>query len=156
MTNHLVEFRRMAPADYSHLAGHRFPGGTYTLPGYESWLWSDAVMATPNKSFAHPEIAYMVGLQGGGASIADIMELLDADADSGVMFGELDMEFMRPLRPGTAYLVSGQVISVERKEGRKAGAFDRATFVHELREEGASDISTRITHVWIFPRREPS
>lgn len=138
--------------DYSHLAGHPFPGGTYELPAYESWLWSDAVAAAPDPDWAHPEIAYMIGLQGGGASIVDIMELLGADQDSGVMFGELEFELGRPLRPGTTYEVSGQVIAVERKQGRKAGVFDRATFVHELTEAGQDEPSARITHVWIFPR----
>jgi hypothetical protein len=147
---------RQGPPDFSHLAGHAFPGGSYTLAPHEAWLWADAVGATPDPGFAHPEIAYMVGLHGGGASIGQIMELLEADEDSGVLFGELEFEFDRPLRPGTTYEVAGHVISVERKQGRKAGVFDRATFVHELTAAGDPAPSARITHVWIFPRGDGS
>jgi hypothetical protein len=145
-----------AGGDFSHLAGHAFPGGSYRLPSYESWLWSDAVGAVPDPEYAHPEIAYMIGLQGGGASISDIMQLLEADQDSGVLFGGLSFEFGRPLRPETTYEVAGRVVSVERKEGRKAGVFDRATFVHELTEAGTDELSASITHVWIFPREAGS
>jgi hypothetical protein len=94
----------------------------------------------------------MVGLHGGGASIAQIMQLLEADEDSGVLFGELGFEFEKPLVPGTTYEVSGRVVSVERKQGRKAGVFDRATFVHELTAAGDAAPSARVNHVWIFPR----
>ncbi|HEY4097432.1 MAG TPA: hypothetical protein VGM33_18055 [Baekduia sp.] len=140
--------------DYTHLAGHRFPGGRYTLPAYESWLWTDAVAGTPDPLAAHPEIAYMIGLHGGGASIADIMALLGADEDSGVMFGELQFAFDGVLRPGAAYDVAGEVVSVERKEGRRAGVFDRATFVHRIAEAGACAPVATVTHVWIFPRKD--
>jgi hypothetical protein len=138
--------------DYSHLAGHEFPGGSYELPGYQIWLWADAVQADPRDPHAHPEIAYMIGLHGGGASIADIMALLGADADSGVMFGELSFEFAGPILADRTYEVRGRVLSVDRKEGRKAGVFDLATFVHELTAAGDSMPTTRIEHVWVFPR----
>lgn len=138
--------------DFSHLSGHRFPGGSYTLAPYESWLWADAVQATPDARFAHPEIAYMIALHGGGATIADIMRLLDAEEDSGVLFGELAFDFDKPLEQRATYEVAGQIVSVERKQGRTAGVFDRATFVHELTLAGANEPSVRVTHVWIFPR----
>jgi len=139
--------------DYSHLAGHEFPGGSYELPGYEVWLWADAVQAAPRDPHAHPEMAYMIGLHGGGASIADIMALLGADADSGVMFGELGFEFDGPILPDQTYDVRGRVLSVDRKEGRKAGVFDLATFVHELTAVGDSRPIARVEHVWVFPRK---
>lgn len=145
-----------AQPDYSHLAGHSLPGGSYTLPSYVSWLWTDAVTGKPDERFAHPEIAYMVGLHGGGASIGDIMALLGAAQDSGVLFGEIEFEFAKPLTPETSYHVAGWVASVERKHGRKAGVFDRAVFVHELTAEGEQTPSARVTHTWIFPRREAS
>jgi hypothetical protein len=144
----------MIDDDYAHLIGHRFPGGRYRLASYVSWLWADAVEATPNRAFAHPGIAYMVGLHGGGASITEIMDLLDADADSGVMFGEIELEFAGPLRPEQEYDVEGEVLAVERKRGRRAGVFDRVTFAHRISEIAGPRVA-QVTHTWIFPRSEP-
>jgi hypothetical protein len=31
--------------DYSHVAGHRFPGGTTSVPHWMNRLWGDAVEA---------------------------------------------------------------------------------------------------------------
>jgi hypothetical protein len=138
--------------DFSHLEGHRFPGGSYRLPAHEAWLWADATGGAPGDELAPPEIGYMVGLHGGGASIADIMRLFEADEDSGVLFGELTFEIESPLRPEVEYEVGGGIIAVERKRGRQAGVFDRATFVHELTATGEAEPSMRVTHVWIFPR----
>ena len=33
--------------DYARLAGHRFPGDSYTLPEHVGWLWADAIGAKP-------------------------------------------------------------------------------------------------------------
>jgi hypothetical protein len=137
---------------YGHLVGHRFPGGEHLLQSHEAWLWADAVRATPDHELAHPGLAYMVGLHGGGASIADIMDLLDADRDSGVLFGELEVEFAQPLRPDRTYTVTGEILDVERKHGRRAGVFDRVRFVHVVSEAATGAPVAKVTHVWIFPR----
>jgi len=141
--------------DYRNLVGHEFPGGTYTLPAYEAWLWADAVLADPDAGVAHPGMAYMVGLHGGGASIGDIMELFGADVDSGVLFGEVEFTFAGVLRPGETYAVSGGVVDVERKQGRRVGVFDRATFEHRIDDAGGARVAT-VTHTWIFPRADPA
>ncbi len=143
----------MPSSGFEHLVGHRFAGGTYDLPEYECWLWADAIGAMPDPLLAHPGIAYMVGLHGGGASIQDVFDLLEADQDSGVLFGEIDLRFHRPLLPGASYAVTGQIDAVERKRGRKAGVFDRVSFTHEIREQ-AGQPAVDVHHVWIFPRRE--
>lgn len=140
------------PDGYGQLVGHRFPGGSYTLPAYEAWLWADAVGARHDPATANPGMAYMIGVVAGGASIADIMALLGADADSGVLFGGIEIDLTRPLAPGTTYDVDGEVVAVERKSGRRAGEFDRVTFVHRLAAEG-EPVAT-VTHVWIFPRAD--
>lgn len=146
--------RSEASNPYGHLAGHRFPGGTHLLAGYEAWLWADAVGAEPDRELAHPGLAYLVGLHGGGASIGDIMDLLDADRSSGVLFGELEVELAQPLRPDRAYAVTGEVLDVERKHGRRAGVFDRVRFVHVLSDATTGEPVATVTHVWIFPRTE--
>ncbi len=139
-------------ASFDHLVGHRFPGGTYPLSEWEGWLWADAAGAAPDRVFAHPGMAYMVGLHGGGASIAEIMELFGADRDSGVMFGEVDFRFDSPLRLGRTYEVEGEVLAVERKQGRRAGTFDRVEFAHRIADAEDHSSVAVVTHVWIFPR----
>jgi hypothetical protein len=139
---------------YEHLIGHRFPGGTYTLADYEAWLWADAVTAPTGGTSVDPSIAYMIGLHGGGLSIADIMALLGADADSGVLFGEVELTFARPLQSSTTYVVQGSILAVERKQGRRAGTFDRVTFEHTIADQDGGAPVASVRHVWIFPRQE--
>lgn len=134
------------------IAGTPFPGGEYHLPGYVAWLWADAVMAQPGEASAHPGIAYMIGLHGGGASIQDIMDLLQTSADAGVQFGEIEFSFNAPVRPEATYHVDGEVLSVERKQGRRTGPFDLATFQHRLRLDPAGPVVVAITHTWVIPR----
>ena len=141
--------------EYTHLIGHKFPGGRYQLPEYLSWLWADIVLAEPDSERAHPALAYFVAMQGAGVSIHEIFDLLEAKADSGVMFGEQTLEFAAPLRPGTTYDIEGEITEVVRKEGKRAGVFDRVTFSLALREaENGGEPVARSTSTWIFPRKE--
>lgn len=140
--------------DYSHLTGHRFPGGTYTLPEYVCWLWADAAGLTPDHEVAHPGLAYLVALRGSGVSIQDIFDLMDATADSGVVFGEYQAEFRGVLRPGATYECDAEVVEVVRKSGRRAGVFDKFSFRVDVREAGAQDPVVVCTNAWVFPRRE--
>jgi hypothetical protein len=152
----MVGYPAVAAPEYSHLVGHTFPGGSYTLLPFEAWLWADAAEAKPDPAAAHPGIAYLVGLHGGGASIQDIMDLLETDAHSGVMFGEVAFEFGGAIEPGATYHVDGEIVDIDRKQGRRAGQFDRVTFVHRLRTEPGSEPVTQVTHTWIIPRPEPA
>ena len=140
-------------SDYGHLAGHRFPGGAYTLPAYLSWLWEDCVLAEHGEDAAHPSLAYFVAMAGLGASITEVMELLDGSPDSGVMFGENELELRAALRPGSTYDCEGQILAVERKSGRRAGVFDKLTFRVTVRERGDGGTVALCTSSWIFPRR---
>lgn len=143
-------------SDYGHLAGHKFPGGTYTLPSWLSWLWADAAKLEPDWNVAHPGLAYQVALRGAGVSIQDIFDLMDATADSGVVFGEYQVNFHGELRPGATYECEANILKVERKRGRRAGVFDNLTFQVRVREAGADDPVLVCTNSWIFPRAEGS
>ena len=78
-----------------HLVGILLRGGSYTLPEHVGWLWADAIGADPGEGVAHPSLAYFVAMQGLGASILEVFEMLDAGADSGVLMGEVELELMR-------------------------------------------------------------
>ena len=142
----------MVADDYSHLAGHRFPGGTYTLDGYVSWLWEDCILADHDAQVAHPSLGYFIAMGGIGVSIGEIMALLDGSPDSGVMFGENELDLRGALRPGSTYECAGEIVSVERKSGRRAGTFDKLLFRIEVREQGRDDVLVVCTSSWIFPR----
>ena len=133
--------------------GHRFRGGDYDLAGYESWLWADAVTATPDPAVAHPGMAFMLSLLGARSTVADILELLGAATDSGVMFGECALELHAPIPAAGVVHAEGEVVAVERKRGRWAGLFDLATFEHRLTEADGAPLVT-MTHSWVFPREE--
>ncbi len=138
--------------DYTHLAGHHFPGGTYTLPPWLCWLWADAAQLEPDFAVAHPALAYQVAIRGAGVSIQDIFDLMDASADSGVVFGEYRVDYHGVLRPGVTYDCHAEVIEVERKSGRRAGVFDKFTFRVSIREADADQLVAVCTNTWIFPR----
>lgn len=140
--------------DYSHLVGHRFPGGRFTLSPHLAWLWADCAMAEPDSEVAHPTLSYFSALQGCGVSIQEIFDLMGADADSGAMFGECVLEYAGPLAPGDTYEVEGGIISVERKQGRRAGVFDSMTFQISGRREHDPEPLFTVTNSFIFPRRE--
>lgn len=140
--------------DFSHLEGHRFPGGTYTLPEYLAWLWADVVGGEPGADVAHPGLAYFAAIQGCGVSIQEIFDLMEADAASGVVFGEEILELSRPLRPGATYEVQGEITEVVRKSGKRAGVFDRLSFAISLKGEASGEPVATSTSIWIFPRKE--
>ena len=143
----------MAEDDYSHLVGHRFPGATYTLAPHTSWLWEDCILEPHDSEVAHPSLGYFIAMGGLGVSIGDVMALMDGSPDSGVMFGENQLELNGPLRVGASYTCDAEITGVERKSGRRAGVFDKLTFEIRVREDGAAEPVVVCTNTWIFPRR---
>ena len=137
--------------DYSHLVGHRFPGGSVTIPGWLDWLWRDAVLAEPRAEAVHPGLAYLAAVQGSGVTFQDIFDLADVTADSGPMFGEQTLTFDGPLRIDTEYAVEGEITGVVRKSGRRAGAFDLLTFELRLRDPEGELVVTNV-NTFVFPR----
>ncbi len=141
-------------SDYSHLAGHRFPGGRFTLSPHLAWLWADCAMARPDAEVAHPTLAYYSAMRGCGISIQELFDLVGADADSGAMFGECVIDLSGTLAPGDVYEIEGRIVDVERKHGRRAGTFDKLTFEMTGRRDGDGEPLFRVTNTFIFPRRE--
>lgn len=139
---------------YAHLVGHRFPGGSTTVPGWMNRLWGDAVLAESDPSpEVHPVLVYYAAVQGSGVSFQDIFDLMGASSDSGVMVGEQRFSFRRPLQTDTSYRVEGGIIEVERKTGRRAGSFDVCTFELGVFEPGDERPLAVSTTSFVFPRR---
>jgi len=63
------------------------------------------------------------------------------------------MEVGRPLEVGATYTVTGGIVDVTRKEGRKAGVFDIVAFRLELADADGA-VAAVSTNSFIFPRRD--
>jgi hypothetical protein len=136
------------------LVGKPFPGGTYTIEPYRHWLFTDASGAEPTSSgTAHPMEVYYGALAGMGISVDELFALVSASAADGPMFGEAELEVVKPLEVGATYSVSGGIVGVTRKEGRKAGVFDIVAFRLEL-TDASGDLAAVSTNSFIFPRRD--
>jgi hypothetical protein len=145
----------MPESDYSHVIGHRFPGGRTVVPAWMNRLWGDAVAAEDDPApHVHPVLVYYAAVQGSGITFQDIFDLMGADGDSGIMVGEQRFEFARPLEVGKEYEVDGGITDVVRKEGKRAGVFDIATFELRVLDPGSGEPVAVSTTSFVFPRRE--
>jgi acyl dehydratase len=151
--------------DFQDRVGHRFPGGTVTVPHYENWLWCDSVLADHPAHISaeaaralgypapvvHPGLVYFACVRGARVSFADIFRLMDFDEKDGPMFGEQRLAFTEPVFVGVEYEGSGEVTGVVRKAGKRAGVFDIVTFVIRLTRDGREVVSS--TSSFVLPRR---
>lgn len=145
----------MPDGPYAAIAGHRFPGGRTVVPRWMNRLWCDAVAAAGDSApHVHPTLVYYAAVQGSGIEFGDIFALLDGSEDSGIMVGEQSLELRTPLEVEREYAVEGGITDVVRKEGRRAGVFDIATFELRIFEDGDADPVAVSTTSFVFPRRE--
>jgi acyl dehydratase len=97
-------------------------------------------------------LLFHASLAGAGVKIGDIFALAQAESDEAVRAGEYRWEMHRPLRVGATYRVSGEFVSVERKEGRRAGLMDAVTFRIDLHDEADGELAVSTINTWIFLR----
>jgi hypothetical protein len=141
-------------SDYSHVIGHRFPGGRTSVPYWMNRLWGDAVLAEEDPSpDVHPVLVYYAAVQGSGVTFQDIFDLMEGSAESGIMLAEQRFQFNRPMVVETEYEVQGGIVDVVRKQGRRAGMFDIATFELQILEPGEAEPVAVSTTSFVFPRR---
>ncbi|WP_419919358.1 hypothetical protein [Candidatus Poriferisocius sp.] len=135
------------------LVGRPLPGGTYTVEPWRSWLTNDVIGAPQRPDgIAHPMFCYYVAMGGMGLSIDEMFTLCWASADDGPMFGESDLQQLRPLETGTTYTVRGQITSAVRKQGARTGTFDIVAFRLEVVDPGG-EVSAVVSNSFIYPRR---
>ena len=158
----------MATGDFQHRVGHRFPGGSVTVPHWENWLFCDAVLADHPAyrsagaaselgypaPIVHPGLVYFACVRGAHITFAEIFELREFDERDGPRFGEQKMIFSEPVCEGIEYLASGEITDVTRKEGKRAGVFDIVTFEIRLTSDGREVVRT--TSSFVLPRRHRS
>lgn len=141
---------------YDHLIAIELPAGRYRIPPYEAWLWADAIAPDLDPGRAPLTLAYLVAMRSGATSATEMMKLLETRPEDGVLLGELDVAFEKPIAADVAYTVSARFTEVVRKTGKRMGTFDRAAFAHEIREEETGELVAIVTQSWIVPRHRPA
>jgi hypothetical protein len=108
------------------LAGTRLPAGTFTLTADARRRFADAVLGDPD---ADPSVdalwIFTSGLPGMGIDLTGVFALAGCSiVEDGPMLGGIEFELHRPIEVDVAYRATGEILDVERKTGRRAGAFD--------------------------------
>lgn len=111
------------------MIGHQLPGGSFTIAEYERWLGHDAMLAPPlPPGLLHPVWILLGALRGMGVSSEELVGLVEASPEDGVLFGETTLDQHTPLRAGVSYAVTGEITGLTRRTGRRAGTMDLLTF----------------------------
>ena len=138
-------------AEITALAGHRFPGGRYTIAHWEATLLADCTGADPlPNGQVHPIALFHVPFLGSGTTIADLFALGQAESDLSIMIESYDWEFLAPLREDVEYDISGGILSAERCSNDRGQTFDRIQFEFEMATGG--DTAARSVITWHFTR----
>jgi hypothetical protein len=136
----------------SRLAGTELPTGSFTITVADQ---ADLVAALGCEAGGdpHPIWAFIAMQRGIGIGVAELCALADFDVDDGPMLGSVELTYSAPLELGVEYTVTGEVVGLERKHGRKAGTFDVLTFRERLLAPGGTEVATT-TNTMILPRRK--
>jgi hypothetical protein len=148
VSNHSIP----AEAEINQLAGHRFPGGTYTVAHWENFLLTECTGAELlPEGRVHPVALFHLPITGAGTSIAEMFELGQAESDLSIMIESYDWETFLPLLEETRYRVSGGIKSAERCNNDTGQVYDRIQFCFEVHTpEEALAACTTIT--WHYTR----
>lgn len=142
----------MTEEELRAIVGTPLPGGSYTIEPYVDWMVHDATESGKAGDVAHPIFGFITGLRGKGISLDELFTLCGSSAEDGPMFGEYSVELHQPLRRGETYRVSGEFLSAERKQGKKAGVFDIVGFSLLLTDSTGELVATTYNS-FVFPRR---
>jgi hypothetical protein len=139
-------------ADITRLAGHRFPGGAYTVAHWENVLLTGCTGAQllPGGQ-VHPVALFHLPITGAGTSIAEMFALGQAESDLSIMIESYDWEILLPLREETRYGVSGGIASAQRCTNPEGGVYDRIQFWFDVHTPDA-ELAARTTITWHYTR----
>ncbi len=102
------------------------PGGTFTLTAQARRGFAGAVLGDPE---ADPSVdalwIFTSGLHGMGMDLTEVFASVGCSmTEDGPMLGGIEFELTRPIEVDRTYEASGAILGVERKTGRRTGAFD--------------------------------
>lgn len=144
----------MAVPGFEHLPGTVLSEGSFTITAQEARDLERAMHAGPARDGeTHPIWGYIATQRGIGVSIAQLCALADFDVEDGPMLGSVEIDFGEPLRSGVSYRVTGEVVDLERKVGRRAGTFDLLTYRLTMSAPGGVPAAT-VTNTFVLPRKE--
>lgn len=148
MTNHPIP----PEEDITRLAGHRFPGGFYTVAHWENFLLTECTGAQllPDGQ-VHPVALFHIPIIGAGTSIAEMFALGQAESDLSILIESYDWETLLPLREETRYRVTGSITSAERRKNDEGKLYDRIQFCFELHTPEDA-LAARTTITWHYTR----
>ena len=139
-------------AAITRLAGHRFPGGTYTVAHWENFLLTECTGAELlADGMVHPVALFHIPILGAGTSIAEMFDLGQAESDLSIMIESYDWETFLPLLENVCYRASGSVTSAERCRDADKNLYDRIQFRFELHTP-ENTLAARTTITWHYTR----
>lgn len=139
-------------AEIQALAGHRFPGGRYTIEHWENFLLTDCTGAELlADGMVHPVALFHVPITGCGTSIAEMFALGQAESDLSIIPASYDWEIFEPLIENINYSISGRINSADRLSDDAGNIYDRIQFCFEVYNPDKT-IVTRSTITWHYTR----
>jgi hypothetical protein len=134
------------------IAGHRFPGGRYTIAHWENFLLTQCTGSEllPD-GIVHPVALFHIPILGSGTSIAEMFELGQAESDLSIMIESYDWEMFSPLKEEISYQISGGVIGVERCRNDQGQTYDRVQFCFDIHAPD-NCLVARTTITWHYTR----
>lgn len=146
----------MTAPGFEQLPGTALSEGSFTITAQEAADLAGALATTPaTDDGVHPIWAYVATQRGIDVSVAELCALADFDVADGPMLGSVEIEYAQPLRSGVPYRVTGEIVDLERKVGRKAGTFDLLTYRLVMSAPDDEPVAS-CTNTFVLPRREAS
>jgi hypothetical protein len=125
------------------------PPGTFVLTESERRRFAGAVLGDPD---ADPSVdalwIFTSGLPGMGIDLAEVFASVGCSmTEDGPMLGGTEFEIHRPIAVDVPYRATGRILGVERKTGRRAGAFDLLRLRVALADEQGEAATATTTYV---------
>lgn len=127
----------------------------FTITAAENSALCASTGVTPaSDGSAHPIYYYIATQVAMGKTVAGVCETCEFDVDNGPMMGSSGVKFSEPLMVGESYKVTGEILSLVRKQSRKLGVMDVLTYRLRLHKEADGTCILETDNVWVLPRKE--
>lgn len=138
--------------DVRALVGTELPVGAYRIdPATHARAVSAVHAGDYAFEVAHPMYGHLAPHCGMGWTLEQLFEVVGADLDSGVLFGEADLTYLTPIVIDHPYEVRAHISAVDRKTGAATGVFDLITLHLEL-VSAAGEVAVISRETYVFPR----
>jgi hypothetical protein len=135
------------------VAGTRLPGGEYRISAEENRALCESLHTKPaSDGLAHEIYSYIATQSGMGVSVDGLLAICEFDAADGPMLGSSNARYLSVLRTDETYRVSGEILSLTRKQSKKLGTMDVLEYRLTLSRASGESV-LEVTNTWILPRR---